>query len=101
MSWTNSNNEKKEETVSRISFEDRKAKILEQMKLRKERDRSYLLCSITGNPKVGKTGTALDCRTSEEIEKGMKIFVLDFDNGAEPTWDGYTLGNVTWPLKPA
>jgi len=87
MSWTNSNNEKKEETVSRISFEDRKAKILEQMKLRKERDRSYLLCSITGNPKVGKTGTALDCRTSEEIEKGMKIFVLDFDNGAEPTWD--------------
>ena len=46
-----------------------------------------MCCSITGDPKVGKTGSGLDCRTDEEIEKGMKVFLLDFDDGAEPTWD--------------
>ena len=25
----------------------------------------------------------------------------DLPDGASPTWDGTTLGNVTWPLKPA
>ena len=68
-------------------FAEAKKKILEQIADRLARDRSFHLCSITGNPKVGKTGLVLDCRTEEEIEKGMKILVLDFDNGAEPTWD--------------
>ena len=87
MSWTTKPSEESKTEIANISFEERKAKILEQMKLRKERDRSFLLCSITGNPKVGKTGIALDCRTPEEIEKKMKVFVLDFDDGAEATWD--------------
>tara|TARA_R100000656_G_C3955717_1_gene129125 strand:- start:1512 stop:2408 length:897 start_codon:yes stop_codon:yes gene_type:complete len=68
-------------------FKEQKRKILAQVKARIDRDRTHLLCSITGNPKVGKTGLALDCRTQEEIDKGMKILVLDYDNGAEPTWD--------------
>ena len=84
MSWTSKKDEEKEEGTS---FAERKAKILEQIKEREERNFSFMCCSITGDPKVGKTGTALDCRTDEEIEKGMKIFLLDFDDGAEPTWD--------------
>ena len=87
MSWTTKPSEESKTEIANISFEERKAKILEQMKLRKERDRSFLLCSITGNPKVGKTGIALDCRTPEEIEKKMKVYVLDLDDGAEATWD--------------
>jgi hypothetical protein len=73
--------------VKAAYFQEQKEKILAQVKARISRDRTHLLCSITGNPKVGKTGLALDCRTQEEIDKGMKILVLDYDNGAEPTWD--------------
>lgn len=81
MSWTTSNDDANE-----VSFEDRKQMILNQIQRRNERDSSFLCCSITGNPKVGKTGLALDCRTDKEIEEGYKIAVLDFDKGAEPTW---------------
>ena len=91
MDWTS---EKKGNAVAENSdeekinyFQEQKEKILAQVKARIDRDRTHLLCSITGNPKVGKTGLALDCRTKEEIEKGMKVLVLDYDNGAEPTWD--------------
>jgi len=83
MSWKM---ETKEENKG-DTFADAKAKILMQIKERNEREKSFLLCSITGNPKVGKTGVALDSRTPSEIEEGYKIFVLDFDDGAEPTWD--------------
>lgn len=81
MSWTTNNDDTNE-----VSFEDRKQMILNQIQRRNERDSSFLCCSITGNPKVGKTGLALDCRTDKEIEEGYKIAVLDFDKGAEPTW---------------
>ncbi len=82
MSW---NTEKTEDNSD--TFAEAKARIKAQIKARNEREKSFLLCSITGDPKVGKTGTAMDCRTEEEIEKGYKVFVLDFDDGAEPTWD--------------
>lgn len=89
MDWTkdkkgnavNNNDEK-----SNDFFAETKKRILAQIQERLDRDRSHLLCSITGNPKVGKSGIAMDCRTEEEIEKGMKILILDFDNGCEPTW---------------
>jgi len=68
-------------------FAEQKKKILAQIQARLNRDRSYNLCSITGNPKVGKTGLVLDSRTEEEVKEGKKILILDFDNGAEPTWD--------------
>lgn len=83
MSWkTDTNEEEKKDT-----FAEAKARIKKQIKARNEREKSFLLCSITGDPKVGKTGTAMDCRTPKEIEEGYKVFVLDFDDGAEPTWD--------------
>jgi len=90
MDWTT---EKKGTAVenevenSKSYFQQQKENILAQIKARMERDRAFQLCSITGNPKVGKTGLAIDSRTEEEIEKGMKILVLDYDNGAEATWD--------------
>ena len=67
-------------------FKKQKEKILKQIEERMQRDRSHLCCSITGAAKVGKTGLAMDCRTKEEIAKGMKVLVIDFDDGAEPTW---------------
>jgi hypothetical protein len=89
MDWTKDKqgNAKNDNDNKADYFELAKAKILAQIQDRLNRDRSFLLCSITGNPKVGKTGLILDSRTEEEIENGMKILVLDFDNGAEPTWD--------------
>ena len=50
-------------------FAEAKKKILEQIADRLARDRSFHLCSITGNPKVGKTGLVLDCRTEEETSR--------------------------------
>lgn len=85
MNWTNNDNTDKDETVN-ATFEETRKKIREQIKTRMNRDRTYHCCSITGDPKVGKTGVALDSRTDEEIERGMKVYVLDFDDGAEPTW---------------
>lgn len=90
MDWTKDktgNAGSDEEVNNNDYFAEQKRKILEQISARLSRDRSYNLCSITGNPKLGKTGLVLDCRTEEEIEAGKKILILDFDNGAEPTWD--------------
>ena len=82
MSWTT---EKKEDSnVSKYAL--LKEQMLNQIKDRMDRDRTFINCAITGLAKVGKTGIALDCRTEEEIKKGMKVLVLDWDNGAEPTW---------------
>ena len=92
MNWTteksgNAVNEADKEEEEKSYFQLQKEVILRQIKARLERDRAFLCCSITGNPKVGKTGTAMDCRTEEEIKNGMKVLILDYDNGAEPTWD--------------
>ena len=88
MSWIEQKNNKKEneENKTESKYQMAKAKMLEQIKARQDRNKSFLCLSITGNPKVGKTGLALDCRTEQEIKDGMKILVLDWDNGAEPTY---------------
>ena len=85
MSWTTKKNENTED-LPKMSYEERRQKIREQIKARQEQERAYLRCSIAGNPKTGKSGVAMDCRTEEEIKKGMKVRGLDLDDGATPTW---------------
>ena len=87
MDWTTDKKGEAKEQKEEDYFAIQKAKILQQIQARLDRDRSHLLCSITGNPKTGKTGLVLDSRTEKQIEDGKKIFILDFDRGAEPTWD--------------
>ena len=87
MDWTTDKKGEATEQKEEDYFAIQKAKILQQIQARLDRDRSHLLCSITGNPKTGKTGLILDSRTDEQITEGKKIYILDFDRGAEPTWD--------------
>jgi hypothetical protein len=85
MSWnTNKNENENDDTVSKYAL--LKEQMLSQIKDRIDRERTYINCAVTGLAKVGKTGIALDCRTEEEIKEGKKVMVLDWDNGAEPTW---------------
>jgi hypothetical protein len=83
MSW-NTNKNENDDTVSKYAL--LKEQMLSQIKDRIDRERTYINCAVTGLAKVGKTGIALDCRTEEEIKEGKKVMVLDWDNGAEPTW---------------
>ena len=69
------------------TYEERRAAIRAQKLERLNRDKEFLLCSIVAQPKYGKSGLAMDCRTDEEIEKGMVVRYLDLDEGATPTWD--------------
>lgn len=39
--------------------------------------------------------------TMTTAQTNYRQALRDLPDGAEPTWDGTTLGNVTWPLKPA
>ena len=70
-----------------MSYEDRKKIIMQQIQDRMKREKEFLLLGITGNPKVGKSGLAMDCRTEEEIKKGMTVEILDLDDGSTATWD--------------
>lgn len=74
-------NERKEK------YAERRAKIHAQALERRKRDIEFLLCSIVAQPKWGKSGSAMDCRTDKEIEEGMIVRILDLDDGATPTWD--------------
>ena len=67
-------------------YQMNKRRILEQRKRDEERRQTYLTMSISGDPKIGKSGIALDCRTDKEIKEGWKVYCLDFDNGAKSTW---------------
>ena len=87
MDWTKDKTGDATDAQEGDYFAIQKAKIMAQIQARLNRDRSYLLCSITGNPKTGKTGLVLDSRTDEQKKDGKKVFILDFDRGAEPTWD--------------
>jgi hypothetical protein len=86
MVWETKDKNEDEETEKQSKYQLAKAKMLEQIKARQARDKHFLCLSITGNPKVGKTGLAMDCRTEEEIKEGYKILILDWDNGAEATY---------------
>ena len=46
---------------------------------------TYVFNAISGHPKSGKTGVALDSLTDEEIEAGAEIIHIDFDMGGEST----------------
>ena len=63
-----------------------KAEVSQELDALLERQRAHLCCLIYGDAKTGKSGLALDCRTSEEIDEDSIVMVLDFDNGCEPTW---------------
>tara|TARA_R110002051_G_scaffold156823_3_gene228501 strand:- start:784 stop:1623 length:840 start_codon:yes stop_codon:yes gene_type:complete len=69
------------------TYEERKKKIIQQIAERKSAEKEFLLIGITGKPKVGKSGLAMDCRTEEEIKNGMKVKILDLDDGSTATWD--------------
>ena len=66
-------------------FKLAKMRAMNQRRNLLEQEQAHLICGISGNPGTGKTGIALDCRTEEEKETHW-IFVLDYDEGAEPTW---------------
>jgi len=63
-----------------------KAEVTEELEALLERQRAHLCCLIYGDAKTGKSGLALDCRTTDEIDDDAIVMVLDFDNGCEPTW---------------
>lgn len=67
------------------AFAKAKARAFQQRKNLLAHESAYMICGISGDPGTGKTGIALDCRTEEE-KKTHWVFVLDFDEGAEPTW---------------
>ena len=63
-----------------------KAEVTQELEAILKRQRAHLCCLIYGDAKTGKSGLALDCRTTEELDNDTIIMVLDFDNGVEPTW---------------
>jgi len=67
------------------AFKRAKLRAMNQRKELLEQESAHMICGISGNPGTGKTGIALDCRTEEERETHW-LFILDFDEGAEPTW---------------
>ena len=69
----------------KTAFAVAKARARGQRKKLLEHQHTFQICGISGNPGTGKTGVALDCRTEEEKETHW-VFILDFDEGAEPTW---------------
>ena len=77
------NNAKEEQGLS--AFKQAKLKAMNQRKILLEQESAYMICGISGNPGTGKTGIALDCRTEKERDTHW-LFILDFDEGAEPTW---------------
>jgi len=76
-------NAKEESGLS--AFKEAKLRAMNQRKKLLEQDSAFMICGISGNPGTGKTGIALDCRTEKEKETHW-LFILDFDEGAEPTW---------------
>jgi len=59
--------------------------------LRRQRDAKLAECDWWG---------ASD-NTMTTAQTNYRQALRDLPDGAEPTWDGTTLGNVTWPAKPA
>ena len=76
-------NAKEEQGLS--AFKQAKLTAMNQRKNLLEQESAFMICGISGNPGTGKTGIALDCRTEKERETHW-LFILDFDEGAEPTW---------------
>lgn len=83
------NNEPKNITVENkvknkpvtVIFDD---KAIEKWLFNNEFFGSKVCCGIYGFDGTAKTGIALDCRSPEEIEKKMKVIIIDLDGGAKP-----------------
>ena len=83
MSWENvSGNAVSEENLLELAKEEVRLRIAETQK----RHRAHLCTMIYGEAKSGKSCLALDSRTNEQLDSDCLVMVLDFDNGAEPTW---------------
>jgi len=74
--------EKKKEEIAAPIFTD---KDLEGWMTESDKIKSNICALLVGDPKVGKTGMALDCRTDEEKAAGMKIICIELnsDNGCK------------------
>ena len=79
-------------TWSAVSAKQTELTNAEPMKeLRRQRDAKLAECDWWG---------ASD-NTMTTAQTNYRQALRDLPDGAEPTWDGTTLGNVTWPQKPA
>ena len=79
-------------TLSAVSAKMTELTNAEPMKeLRRQRDAKLAECDWWG---------ASD-NTMTTAQTNYRQALRDLPDGAEPTWDGTTLGNVTWPSKPA
>ena len=50
---------------------------------------SKVCWAMYGEDGTAKTGTAMDCRTPEEVKAGKKIIFFDLDNSGAPIWEKY------------
>ena len=81
MSWTTTDKTKAVTTneSAKGQYALRKEAMLQQIKESQENDKSFLCLGIWGEPKTVKSGIALD-------SPDKQIYVLDWDDGCEPTW---------------
>ena len=79
-------------TWSAVSAKQTELTNAEPMKeLRRQRDAKLAECDWWG----------ASHNTMTTAQTNYRQALRDLPDGAEPTWDGTTLGNVTWPQKPA
>ena len=74
------------EVQKELQYQNWKKLTADARKEQLTRKHSFMVISIEGQAKKGKSGLGLDIRTEEEIEEGHIIRFLDFDDGAEATW---------------
>ena len=74
------------ELQKELQYQNWKKLTAEARKEQLSRKHSFMVLSIEGQAKKGKSGLGLDIRTEKEIEEGHLIRFLDFDDGAEATW---------------
>lgn len=74
------------EVQKELQYQHWKKLTAEARKEQLTRKHSFMVLSIEGQAKKGKSGLGLDIRTEEEIKEGHIIRFLDFDDGAEATW---------------
>ena len=74
------------EVQKELQYQQWKKLTQEARKAQLARKHSFMVLSIEGKAKQGKSGLGLDIRTDKEIKDGAVLRFLDFDDGAEVTW---------------
>tara|TARA_R110002020_G_scaffold119378_4_gene272430 strand:+ start:3906 stop:4796 length:891 start_codon:yes stop_codon:yes gene_type:complete len=69
-----------------LQYQQWKKLTTEARKVQLKRKHSFMVLSVVGKAKQGKSGLGLDIRTDTEIKEGHVVRFLDFDDGAEVTW---------------